>query len=366
MVRGLPRGVIIFWVVILLGAAGGAGYLQYLGPLPPPAQMAAVSLPPLAKPKPTGAGTTLPAKPAAAAVPPITPQVAMMTVTGHSGTGSTLAGNTPVPGPMPALLTASASNPAWLVPQISLTGLTPMQAYAASAAPSSPAVLPSAPRIAIMVAGLGDNIAQSLAVASLLPPQVSMALVPSGAQLAATEAAARANGHETILVLPMAALLTGAPMNQNQSTLDWAMSRIQGYAGVTDAFGPDMSGGFMADANSKAWLLTNIASRGLFYVEGDTGAGPSPLTYGRTADVVIDGAAGPAAETAAFAELTGDAQAQQSALGILVDPDDASIKALADWIKSLASQDIQLTPVSALAQPPAPAISPPIKASATQ
>lgn len=358
--------MVIFWVVILLAAAVGAGYLQYLGPLPPVAQIAAGTVPSLTQPKPVAPGKPLPPKPDSAVPPPITPQVAVMTVTGHPGTGSTLAGNAPVPGPLPGLLVASASNPAWLVPQIDKAGLTPMQAYAASMTPPSPAVLPSAPRIAIMVAGLGDDIAQSLTVASLLPPQVSLALVPSGAQLAATESAARANGHETILVLPMAALLTGAPMNQNQSTLDWAMSRVQGYAGVTDAFGPDMSGGFMADPNSKAWLLTNIASRGLFYVEGDTGAGPSPLTYGRTADVVIDGAAGAAAETAAFGELTGDAQAQQSALGILVNPDDASIKALADWIKSLASQDIQLTPVSALAQPPAPAISPPIKASATQ
>jgi polysaccharide deacetylase 2 family uncharacterized protein YibQ len=155
-----------------------------------------------------------------------------------------------------------------------------------------------------------------------------------------------------ILILPMPALLVSLPLSQNQGTLDWSMAQIQGYAGVTDAFGPDMSGGFMNDAFSKSWLLTNIATRGLFFIEGNTNAETNPLVWGRTADQVIDPANGAAEESADLAELAAAAQSQHSALGILLNPTPAAVKALADWCGTLAQQGIRLVPVSALIVPP--------------
>jgi len=320
-------------VVVLAVIGGGAAYLQYLGPppvaavAPAPQKVAAAPVKPAAVQKPA-------AKPAPAPVGELTVQ-----------------GSTVIPMPEPALLAPSANNPKWLVPQIGADGTAPMQAYAARTRQPADAAAKT-PEVAIMVAGLGDDIGQSLTATSILPPSVSVALTPYGQQLPATEAAARATGHEMILMLPMPALLASLPLTQNQGTLDWAMSQIQGYAGVTDAFGPDMSGGFMNDAFSKSWLLTNIATRGLFFIEGNTNAETNPLVWGRMADEVIDPANGPAEESAALDALAASALAQHAALGIMLNATPDAVKALAAWCATLPQQGIRLVPVSALVMPP--------------
>jgi polysaccharide deacetylase 2 family uncharacterized protein YibQ len=337
--RRWPRGLIVFWAVVLAGIAGGAAYLQYLGP--PPAALA-------------GAGVIAPKTVTAAAPPAGAAPIGQLTVEGSLGANSKLQAGLAIPPPEPGLLAPSADNPKWLVPQIGADGATPMQVYAASdrLAPNAPLAGPDTPEVAIMVAGLGDDISQSLTATSILPAAVSLALTPYGAQLPATEAAARATGHEMILVLPMPALLASLPLTQNQGTLDWAMSQIQGYAGVTDAFGPDMSGGFMNDLFSKSWLLTNIATRGLFFIEGNTDAETNPLVWGRTADEVIDPANGMAEESAQLDALAAAAQSQHTALGILLNPTPEAVKALAAWCATLPPQGIRLVPVSALVVPP--------------
>jgi len=343
--RRRPWGLIAFWVVVLAGIGGGAAYLQYLGP--PPAVVATAGLP-------------VAAKPVVKTAPPASPAVGGLTVKGSLGAASSLTAGAMIPLPEPKLLGPSDSNPLWLEPQIAADGTTPMKAYAAAA----PAGVADTPEVAIMVAGLGDDIAQSLTATTLLPAAVSLAISPYGHQLPATQVAARATGHEMILILPMPALLVSLPLSQNQGTLDWSMAQIQGYAGVTDAFGPDMSGGFMDDAFSKSWLLTNIATRGLFFVEGNTNAETNPLVWGRTADQVIDPANGAAEESADLAELAAAAQSQHTALGILLNPTPDAVKALAAWCGTLAQQGIRLVPVSALIVPPVALPAPSTTASA--
>jgi polysaccharide deacetylase 2 family uncharacterized protein YibQ len=338
--RRWPAGLIAFWVVVLAGIGAGAGYLQYLGP---PDVVATSGPPALPAPKPV---VNAAAKPPA---PKPAPQIGELTVKGSLGATSTLPEGAAIPPPNPKLLAASDSNPKWLEPQIGADGATPMHEYAAGA-PSGA----TGPELAIMVAGLGDDISQSLTATSLLPPAVSLAISPYGHQLPATQNAARATGHEMILILPTPALLVSLPLTENQGTLDWAMAQIAGYAGVTDAFGPDMSGGFMNDAFSKSWLLTNIATRGLFYIEGNTNIETNPLVWGRTADEVMDSANGTAEENAELTALAATAQSQHTALGILLNPTPDAVKILADWCKTLAAQGISLVPVSALVVPPVP------------
>jgi polysaccharide deacetylase 2 family uncharacterized protein YibQ len=329
-------------VIVLACIGGGAAYLQYLGP-PPVAAVAGVGAP---------VAEAVAAKPVETKSAAEPQKIGQLTVEGSLGAGSKLAGGAAIPMPEPALLAPSNNNPKWLVPQISPDGVTPMQAYAASDRLPANAPAADTPEVAIMVAGLGDDISQSLAATSILPPAVSLALTPYGHQLPATQAAARATGHEMILILPMPALLASLPLSDNQGTLDWAMAQIQGYAGVTDAFGPDMSGGFMDDQFSKSWLLTNIATRGLFFVEGNTDAATNPLVWGRTADEVIDPANGPAEESAELDALAAAAQSQHTALGIMLNPTPNAVQALAAWCATLAPQGIRLVPVSALVVPP--------------
>jgi polysaccharide deacetylase 2 family uncharacterized protein YibQ len=130
------------------------------------------------------------------------------------------------------------------------------------------------------------------------------------------------------------------------------MAQFGGYAGVTDAFSPAMGGGFLVDAASKTWLMTDIARKGLFYIEGDTPSGTPPLTAGRTADIVIDAADGPADESVKLASLITEADSQQTALGIMLDPTPDALRTLQSWATDLTKKDVLLVPVSALVQPP--------------
>jgi polysaccharide deacetylase 2 family uncharacterized protein YibQ len=259
----------------------------------------------------------------------------------------------PIPDPMPALLTASAIDPHWLVPRIGPDGLTPMQAYAASQLPPASAALlpPDVPRVAVIVAGLGDDATLDVQAADL-PPEISLALSPYGRDVAPAAGLARGAGHETILILPMPGLLAGYPARQNQSTLDWSMAQFAGYAGVTDAFSPAMGGGFLEDPASKSWLMNNIARKGLFYIEGDPDAGTPPLTAGLAADIVIDASDGPADESVKLASLITEAEAQKSAVALMLNPTPTSLRSLGEWAAGLVNADILLVPVSALVQPP--------------
>ncbi len=359
------RGLLAFWAVIFLGVAGGAGYLQYLGP---PAgfvqsKVAAAPAKPVASaPIATAQATTarpVAATPPAAASSPITPSGPANILEDSSistpglTTSPDLPRGAPIPGPMPALLTASGIDPHWLVPRIGPNGLTPMQAYAASQLPPPEAALlpPNVPHISLIVAGLGDDPALD-AQAANLPPEISLALSPYGKDVAGAAILARGAGHETILVLPMPGLLAGYPARQNQSTLDWSMAQFAGYAGVTDAFSPAMGGGFLVDPPSKTWLMTEIARKGLFYIEGDPNAGTPPFTAGRAADIVIDASDGPADESVKLASLITEAQSQQSAVGLMLNPTPAALRGLQSWAAGLVNADVLLVPVSALVQPP--------------
>jgi polysaccharide deacetylase 2 family uncharacterized protein YibQ len=340
--KRFSRGLVAFWALILAATAAGIGYLQYLGP--PPAAPGPVA------PAPDSASPPLASLPAASpAVSPAAPVIGQLTVSG--GAANNRPAGAAIPAPDPKLLVAADSNPEWLVPQIGADGATPMRAYAAGSPPAAGAAA-AQPQVAVMVAGLGNDIAQSLTATSILPPEISLALSPYGQQLPATEAAARATGHEMILILPMPALMTTLPLTSNQATLDWSMGQVQGFAGVSDAFGPDMSGGFLSDPASKSWLLTNIATRGLFFIEGNPGGPAPPLVWGRTADLVINPANGPQDEPGKLAELTADAQTQHAALGVMVNPTPDAIRYLASWAARLAGQGIRLVPVSALVLPP--------------
>jgi polysaccharide deacetylase 2 family uncharacterized protein YibQ len=353
-------GLFAFWVVVLAGIGGGAAYLQYLGPPPPPAPVMPPPPPsvPQAAPQPAPQPATQPAPVAAAVVPVLKPPPPVVPAM-DLGTHGTLARGMQVPGPRATLLVPSAINAEWLLPRIGPDGSAPMQVYAASQAPPGGAAPPpDAPLVAVIVAGIGNDPALAKAASALLPPPVSLGISPYGVNIQEAAEAARGSGHETLLVLPMPGLLAGAPLAQNQATLDWSMAQIEGYAGVTDAFGPAMGGGFMADPASRNWLLKNIAQRGLYYVEGDPDAGAAPYVTGRTADIVIDAADGAANEDAKLGALLTDAQEQHAALGILVNPTPAALHSLAEWTAALPGEGVQLVPASALVVAPDAVVKP--------
>jgi polysaccharide deacetylase 2 family uncharacterized protein YibQ len=273
------------------------------------------------------------------------------------GTGSTLPAGMPIPPPSPVLLGPAVTNPNWQVPKIGPNGLAPMQAYAATVPHGS------GPRVALLVAGMGDDDAQSQEALTMLPAPVSLGLTPYGAHIADIAALARASGHETILEIPMQArdpatenagneaLVMAGPITVDQPMLDWSLAKFEGYVGVTDAIGASQGAGFMDNPNAKAWLLQEIADKGLFFIDARQ-TGTTAYAWNRTADVVIDPIGAPEQESAQLASLTAVAKAQGSALGILMIPTPNSVQLVQSWAQSLRSQGVTLVPVSALVLPP--------------
>ncbi len=224
----------------------------------------------------------------------------------------------------------------------------------APAQPKLPVLPPGSPEIAVMLAGLGYDPAQSLQAATALPASVSFAVSPFGGYLNETEAYARANGHELILMLPMQALLARAPAGQNQALFNWSLGRLPHVTGVTDAIGPAMGGGFMQDADARNWLLGNIASHGLYYIEGDMNAAGFGIISHRVADAVIDPVNDSKDEAGQLARLIAIAKSKHSALAVILGAPPDSLTALANWTATLGGMGIALVPASALVNPPLP------------
>jgi polysaccharide deacetylase 2 family uncharacterized protein YibQ len=242
------------------------------------------------------------------------------------------------------------------LPRIGADGARPAQVYARPAPPVS-----KKPRIALVVGGLGLNDATTMLAIAKLPPEVSLAFAPYGANLKAESAKARDAGHEILLQVPMESfdyprdnpgaqtLTTDANAGQNIERLHWLMTRMSGFVGIENFLGAR----FTADEAALTPVLKELAERGLmFFDDGSSARSLAPaigagmrLSIGR-ADMVIDASASPAAIEAALNRLEamarekGGVTASASALPVTLDR-------LSHWITGLAERGIELVPITA-------------------
>jgi polysaccharide deacetylase 2 family uncharacterized protein YibQ len=321
------RGLGLFWLAIVVALGGGAIYLQVLGP-------------PATRPPP------VPVRPIAAAPRPVPP--------GRTGAG-------PIAAPDLALLEPPDGGQAVAgLPRIGADGDTPMHAYAAGFDPAT-----KAPRIALVVAGIGlDAVASQRAIAEL-PPPVTLAISPYAPRPDAILASARQAGHEYLLSIPMEpqgyprndpgvhALLTSATPQQNMDQLNWALSRMAGYVGVTGALGEMRGERFAGVADQMDPVLAAVAARGLLYVDPRPGAAPPPDVWACDVDVVIDDPPVPANIDARLAELEKRAHDTGRAVGLVGAVHAATIDHLSAWAGNLGGRGAVLAPISALVRPPA-------------
>jgi polysaccharide deacetylase 2 family uncharacterized protein YibQ len=184
-----------------------------------------------------------------------------------------------------------------LIPQIAADGTRPADAFAQPAHPL--AGKPDAPRIAIIVGGIGANRAVTADVLGKLPAAVTLGFIPYGNDAAALAAKGRA-GMEAVddsdRDSDTQTLLTSLAPEQNIDRLYRAMARLQGYVGIINAQGAR----FTATEGSLAPILSETAKRGLDYV--DDGSNPAGVA-GRLAaagnvpfaraEVTIDSTAAP-------------------------------------------------------------------------
>jgi polysaccharide deacetylase 2 family uncharacterized protein YibQ len=256
-----------------------------------------------------------------------------------------------------------------LLPRVGADGARPAELYARPVFASAK-LRPGAPRVALLVGGLGLNPASTADAIARLPAAVSLGFAPYGDGLEGEAAAAREAGHETLLQSPMEpftypadnpgphTLLTGAADADNLDSLRWQMGRFVGYAGVVNHLG----GKFTADAHALTPALGEIAARGLFYL--DDGSSPRSLareiapTLGlasAAADAVVDVDAAPTAIDAALTRLETLARARGAAIGVATALP-SSLDRIARWSAGLEARGVELVPVSALtARAPGPA-----------
>jgi uncharacterized protein len=259
--------------------------------------------------------------------------------------------------PDPRLIEQTPHGP---IPRIGADGARPSEVYARPAV-SSGGLTQGAPRLALLIGGMGIAPHATESAIASLPGAVTLGFAPYGTDLARETARAREAGHEIVLQIPMEpfdfpgdnpgphTLLAGAPKAANIDNLNWLMSRFTGYAGVANFLG----GKLTADAKALTPVLREIAMRGLFYVDDGTSAqslamalAPGQALAAARADVVLDSSAEPEAIEAALARLEAIARDKGVAIGVAsaLAP---SIAIIGRFARALEARGIALIPLSA-------------------
>jgi uncharacterized protein len=338
------RGLGVFWAAVLLVLAAGGATLQLLGP---PTQV---------PPRPVAA--TVPA-PRTQAAPPVVP-AQPPTAQASSGPRPGRDAPGPIVDPDPALLEPVIDQPDNPLPRIATDGRMPMQVYAAGFDQRT-----QRKRIGLILAGVGLNQADSDTAIRALPGWVTLAFSPYAANSVKLLSVARITQHEFLISLPMApqgfplndpgshAMMANVPPEQNRPRLEWALSRIAGYAGATGALGTTSGERLAALPDQMNPILTELAQRGLFYVDARPGAVPLPYAWGRSIDLVIDEPATPADIDDKLGRLARMAREKGSAVGLATTVRQGTVNRIVAWESGLAADGLTLAPLSALVRPPA-------------
>ncbi|MGB8185083.1 MAG: divergent polysaccharide deacetylase family protein [Pseudolabrys sp.] len=246
-----------------------------------------------------------------------------------------------------------------LIPVVA-DGLKPFTVYAAEADRAKAAKMPV---IAIVVGGLGVGAAKTTDAIMKLPPAVTLAFTPYGADPSKLAERARAQRHEILLQIPMEpfdypdndpgpqTLLTSLTSEQNIDRLHWLMSRFQGYVGLMSYMGAR----FTASEQGLAPVLRDAAQRGLIYVDDGSSsrsiagqlAGAHNLPFART-DIVLDTVPTPVEIDRALARLEMKARDSGVAVGFAT-AQPATIARIADWAKKVEARGIFLVPITMVA-----------------
>jgi polysaccharide deacetylase 2 family uncharacterized protein YibQ len=236
-------------------------------------------------------------------------------------------------------------------------GLKPFTVYAADADRAKAAKMPI---VAIVIGGLGVGAAKTADAIMKLPPAVTLAFTPYGADPAKLTERARAQRHEILLQIPMEpfdypdndpgpqTLLTTLTPEQNIDRLYWHLSRFQGYAGIANFMGAR----FTATDAVMQPIIREAAKRGLGYL--DDGSSPRSTAPALTAaqsmpfakaDFVIDAVPTSAEIDRTLVKLETLAKERGLAVGV-ASALPVSIERLAAWIKTLESRGIMLVPLT--------------------
>jgi hypothetical protein len=248
------------------------------------------------------------------------------------------------------------------LPRIGADGARPFDIYARPKV-SSGKLRGNVAKIALVVGGLGLSETTTRAAIEKMPPDVSLAFAPYGADVAALAAEARDRGHEILLQAPMEpfdyprndpgphTLTVQSAAGENTSgDLHWLLSRFPGFVGVANFMG----GRFLGDEAAVTPFMRELAARGLGYFDD----GSAPQSLGPTvaaragapsarADIYLDSDPRPEALEAALTKLEAKARLKGAAIGF-VSATPAALERVSRFARSLEARGVALTPISTL------------------
>jgi polysaccharide deacetylase 2 family uncharacterized protein YibQ len=317
-------------------------------PVEPPAAPSSPSAVPAA---PTA---TAPTPPPAAAPPPAAPDPPPLAAPAAAAARGPAR---PIPPPDAALLERGRHG---MLPRVSADGRTPIRAYGREFDRRD-----TRPRIGIVVADIGMNATQTEEAIRRLPPPVALALSPYAARPGQAAERARERGMETLISIPMEptgyplndpgerALLTGRPMAENMDSLDWVMTRAQGYVGAIGALGAMRGERFATLPEALGQVQDVLRGRGLLYLDPRPGAPAPARAWGRSVDIVLDEPAGTRdVIDRRLEELERIARDRGAALGLAGAATPVLVERLAAWAAGLDGRGLVLAPVSVLIRRP--------------
>jgi uncharacterized protein len=235
--------------------------------------------------------------------------------------------------------------------------LKPFNVYAGDADRAKAAKMPV---VAILIGGLGVGAAKTTDAIMRLPPAVTLAFTPYGADPGKLAERARAQRHEIFLQIPMEpydfpdndpgpqTLLTSLTADQNMDRLYWHLSRMQGYAGLANFMGAR----FVATEPAMQPIIREAAKRGLgFFDDGSSprsiasqAAASAAMPFGK-GDIAIDAVPTPTEIDRALSKLESLARERGTAVGT-ASALPVSIERIGAWARTLGDRGILLVPLT--------------------
>ncbi|WP_181705005.1 divergent polysaccharide deacetylase family protein [Chthonobacter rhizosphaerae] len=243
------------------------------------------------------------------------------------------------------------------LPKVSASGLRPLDAYARPV----PSFVGTAPKIAVVIGGLGLSQTGTQEALRLLPPDVTLGFAPYGSSLDRWVAKAREGGHELLLQIPMEpydypdndpgphTLLTTLDKERNRERLHWLLGRISLYVGVQTYMGAR----FTAEGPALEPVIAEIARRGLLFVDEGSSSRSTADQVAATraapfakADLIIDAIPSEADITGRLTQLEQIARSRGFAVGT-ASALPVTVREVAEWARTLDARGITLVPISA-------------------